>query len=72
MTNLAAALRCNYVKELKIDDSFWMTNRWLFLNFDALGALSVLIALLFSISTLMNEAGHAGLYHECNGIYKFR
>ena len=41
--------------------SFWMTNRWLLLNFDALGALSVLITSLFSISTLTNEAGLAGL-----------
>ena len=38
-----------------------MTNRWLLLNFDALGALSVLITSLFSISTLTNEAGLAGL-----------
>ena len=36
-------------------------NRWLLLNFDTLGALSVLIASLFSISTLTNEAGLAGL-----------
>jgi len=41
--------------------SFWMTNRWLLLNFDTLGALSVLITTLFSISTLTNEAGLAGL-----------
>jgi hypothetical protein len=38
-----------------------MTNRWLLLNFDALGALAVLITMLFSISTLTNEAGLAGL-----------
>ena len=41
--------------------SFWMTNRWLLLNFDALGALSVLITSLISISTLTNGAGLAGL-----------
>ena len=41
--------------------NFRMTNRWLLLNFDALGALSVLITTLFSISTLTNEAGLAGL-----------
>ncbi|KAF8890914.1 multidrug resistance-associated ABC transporter [Infundibulicybe gibba] len=40
--------------------SFWMTNRWLLLNFDALGALAVLITTLFSISSLKG-AGYAGL-----------
>ncbi|KAF8890917.1 multidrug resistance-associated ABC transporter [Infundibulicybe gibba] len=40
--------------------SFWMTNRWLLLNFDALGALAVLITTLFSISSLTG-AGYAGL-----------
>ena len=38
-----------------------MTNRWLLLNFDALGALSVLVTTLFSIATLTNGAGLAGL-----------
>ncbi|KAF9007209.1 multidrug resistance-associated ABC transporter [Cyathus striatus] len=52
---------------LKIDNttkmwySFWMTNRWLLLNFDALGALGVLITTLFSVSTLSNSAGLAGV-----------
>ncbi|KAF9459383.1 multidrug resistance-associated ABC transporter [Collybia nuda] len=41
--------------------SFWMTNRWLLLNFDALGAFAVLLTMLFSITTLTNEAGWAGL-----------
>ncbi|KAG6914945.1 hypothetical protein DXG01_014339 [Tephrocybe rancida] len=41
--------------------SFWMTNRWLLLNFDALGALAVLITTLFSIATLANGAGLAGI-----------
>ena len=41
--------------------NFWMTNRWLLLNFDCLGALAVLITMLFSISTLTNKAGLAGL-----------
>uniref|UniRef100_A0A8H7XII1 Multidrug resistance-associated ABC transporter n=1 Tax=Psilocybe cubensis TaxID=181762 RepID=A0A8H7XII1_PSICU len=41
--------------------TFWMTNRWLLLNFDALGALSVLVTTLFSIATLANGAGLAGL-----------
>jgi len=30
--------------------SFWMTNRWLLLNFDTLGALSVLVTTLFALS----------------------
>jgi len=41
--------------------SFWMTNRWLLLNFDALGALSVLATTILSIATLSNGAGLAGL-----------
>lgn len=39
-----------------------MTNRWLLLNFDALGALAVLVTMLFSIATLADgAAGLAGL-----------
>ncbi|PFH45713.1 hypothetical protein AMATHDRAFT_158119 [Amanita thiersii Skay4041] len=41
--------------------NFWMTNRWLLLNFDGLGALAVLITSLFSIATLTASAGLAGL-----------
>ncbi|KAG6908490.1 hypothetical protein DXG01_004424 [Tephrocybe rancida] len=41
--------------------SLWMTNRWLLLNFDTLGALVVLITTLFSIATLANGAGLAGI-----------
>jgi len=41
--------------------SFWMTNRWLLLNYDTLGAMAVLITTVFSISTLRDEAGLAGL-----------
>ena len=41
--------------------NYWMTNNWLLLNFDTLGALAVLITTLFSISTLTDEAGLAGL-----------
>ncbi|KAF8887923.1 multidrug resistance-associated ABC transporter [Gymnopilus junonius] len=41
--------------------TFWMTNRWLLLNFDALGALAVLVTTLFSIATLTDGAGLAGL-----------
>ncbi|KAF9442979.1 multidrug resistance-associated ABC transporter [Macrolepiota fuliginosa MF-IS2] len=41
--------------------SFWMTNRWLLLNFDALGGLAVLVTTLFSITTLTDGAGWAGL-----------
>ncbi|KAJ7892528.1 multidrug resistance-associated ABC transporter [Mycena olivaceomarginata] len=40
---------------------FWMTNRWLLLNFDCLGALAVFITALFSITFLDNDAGLAGL-----------
>jgi hypothetical protein len=38
-----------------------MTNRWLLLNYDTLGAVAVLITTVFSISTLRDEAGLAGL-----------
>ena len=38
-----------------------MTNRWLLLNFDALGAVAVLVSTLFSIATLTDGAGLAGL-----------
>ncbi|KAN0111601.1 hypothetical protein V8E52_008339 [Russula decolorans] len=40
--------------------SFWMTNRWLLLNFDTLGAMSVLVTTLFALSGLVS-AGTAGL-----------
>lgn len=40
--------------------SFWMTNRWLLLNFDALGATAVLITTLFALSGFVN-VGVAGL-----------
>ncbi|KAH7922269.1 P-loop containing nucleoside triphosphate hydrolase protein [Leucogyrophana mollusca] len=40
--------------------NFWMTNRWLLVNFDALGALAVLITTLFALSGLVG-AGTAGL-----------
>ncbi|KAG8974080.1 hypothetical protein FRC05_007828 [Tulasnella sp. 425] len=39
--------------------SFWMTNRWLLLCFDTLGALSTLLATLFALARL--DAGLAGL-----------
>jgi hypothetical protein len=38
-----------------------MTNRWLLLNFDFLGATAVLVTMLFSISLLSNSAGLAAL-----------
>jgi hypothetical protein len=41
--------------------AFWMTNRWLLLNFEALGALSVLVTSLFSISILKEDAGLAAV-----------
>jgi hypothetical protein len=40
--------------------SFIMINRWLSLNLDVLGALTVLIATLFALSGLVS-AGVAGL-----------
>ncbi|KAJ7846310.1 multidrug resistance-associated ABC transporter [Mycena leptocephala] len=40
---------------------FWMTNRWLLLNFDCLGGVAVFITALFSITFLDNDAGLAGL-----------
>ncbi|KAJ7480081.1 hypothetical protein B0H11DRAFT_2422933 [Mycena galericulata] len=41
--------------------SFWMTNRWLLLNFDFLGALAVFFTSMFSIYLLVDNAGLAGL-----------
>ena len=38
-----------------------MINRWLLLNYDTLGAVAVLITTVFSISTLRDKAGLAGL-----------
>ncbi|KAF8890823.1 multidrug resistance-associated ABC transporter [Gymnopilus junonius] len=40
---------------------FWMTNRWLLLNFDSLGAVIVLLTMIFSIATLKNDAGLAAV-----------
>ncbi|KAJ7679731.1 multidrug resistance-associated ABC transporter [Mycena rosella] len=53
---------------------FWMTNRWLLLNFDCLGAFAVFITALFSIAFLHNDAGLAGLAMTCaltftNAVY---
>ncbi|KAI0070122.1 multidrug resistance-associated ABC transporter [Panus rudis PR-1116 ss-1] len=39
---------------------FWMTNRWLLLNFDALGAFGVFITTLFALSGYV-DAGLAGV-----------
>ncbi|KAL0574916.1 hypothetical protein V5O48_007038, partial [Marasmius crinis-equi] len=42
--------------------AFWMTNRWLLLNFDSIGCLGVFITAMFSISrTGEGAAGIAGL-----------
>ncbi|KAJ7727894.1 hypothetical protein B0H16DRAFT_1677216 [Mycena metata] len=41
--------------------TFWMTNRWLLLNFDFLGSLAVFFTSLFSIYVLVDNAGLAGL-----------
>ncbi|KAG7085320.1 hypothetical protein E1B28_013860 [Marasmius oreades] len=43
----------------KIWYGFWMTNRWLLLNFDCIGCLGVFITALFSISR--TDPGIAGL-----------
>ncbi|KAI0696160.1 multidrug resistance-associated ABC transporter [Cytidiella melzeri] len=40
--------------------TFWMTNRWLLLHFDALGALGVWITTLFALAGFVN-AGRAGV-----------
>ena len=40
--------------------TFWMTNRWLLLNFDALGSVAVLVTTLFALSGFVS-AGLAGL-----------
>ncbi|KAJ7104581.1 hypothetical protein C8R43DRAFT_1047311 [Mycena crocata] len=41
--------------------SFWMTNRWLLLNFDFLGSMAVFFTSMFSIHFLVDNAGLAGL-----------
>ncbi|KAJ7047868.1 hypothetical protein C8F04DRAFT_1060324 [Mycena alexandri] len=41
--------------------TFWMTNRWLLLNFDFLGSMAVFFTALFSIYILVDNAGLAGL-----------
>ncbi|KAJ7108139.1 multidrug resistance-associated ABC transporter [Mycena epipterygia] len=41
--------------------TFWMTNRWLLLNFDFLGSMAVFLTSIFSIHFLVNNAGLAGL-----------
>ncbi|KII83783.1 hypothetical protein PLICRDRAFT_702353 [Plicaturopsis crispa FD-325 SS-3] len=40
--------------------AFWMTNRWLLLNFDGLGAIAVFVTTLFALSGFVS-AGIAGL-----------
>ncbi|KAJ7725290.1 hypothetical protein DFH07DRAFT_970902 [Mycena maculata] len=41
--------------------NFWMTNRWLLLNFDFLGSISVFTTASFAIAILHDDAGLAGL-----------
>ncbi|KAF7314389.1 ABC bile acid [Mycena kentingensis (nom. inval.)] len=41
--------------------TFWMTNRWLLLNFDCLSGVAVFVTAVFSIAFLDNNAGMAGL-----------
>jgi hypothetical protein len=45
--------------------TFWMTNRWLLLNFDALGALGVLVTALFALAGFVG----AGLAGVCMSIF---
>ena len=45
--------------------TFWMTNRWLLLNFDALGALAVLVTTLFALSGFVG----AGLAGVCVSVF---
>jgi hypothetical protein len=52
---------------------YWMTNRWLLLRFDALGAVGVFITTLFALSGYVN-AGLAGVCITSamaftNGVY---
>ncbi|KAH8825097.1 multidrug resistance-associated ABC transporter [Flagelloscypha sp. PMI_526] len=41
--------------------TFWMTNRWLLLNFDSLGATAIFCTCLLCISYLQGGAGLAGI-----------
>ncbi|KAJ6585099.1 multidrug resistance-associated ABC transporter [Mycena capillaripes] len=41
--------------------AFWMTNRWLLLNFDFLGSISVFLTACFAVTFLDDDAGLAGL-----------
>ncbi|KAJ6562830.1 hypothetical protein DFH09DRAFT_1035588 [Mycena vulgaris] len=45
----------------KMHYHFWMTSRWLLLNFDFLGSVSVFTTSLFAITALHDDAGLAGL-----------
>ncbi|KAJ6593236.1 multidrug resistance-associated ABC transporter [Mycena capillaripes] len=45
----------------KMTYTFWMTNRWLLLNFDFLGSLAVLFTTMLSVHFLVDDAGLAGL-----------
>lgn len=40
--------------------TFWLTNRWVLLNFDALGAVIILLTTLFALAGYV-DAGIAGL-----------
>ena len=45
--------------------TFWMADRWLLLNFDALGALAVLVTTLFALAGFVG----AGLAVVCVRIF---
>ena len=59
--NMQIALDSSYIlTRSQMWYSFWMTNRWLLLNFDTLGALAVLVTTLFALSGMVT-AGTAGI-----------
>jgi hypothetical protein len=49
---------------------YWMTNRWLLLRFDVLGAVGVLITTLFALSGYV-DAGLAGVYYLGHGVHEW-
>jgi ABC-type multidrug transport system fused ATPase/permease subunit len=52
---------CSYIlTKIQMWYSFWMTNRWLLLNFDTLGALAVFVTTLFALSGMVT-VGTAGI-----------
>ncbi|KAK7005882.1 hypothetical protein R3P38DRAFT_3040178 [Favolaschia claudopus] len=48
-------------KTTKMWYTYWMTNRWLLLNFDFLGSMAVFFTTMFSVYSFVGNAGLAGL-----------